>query len=382
MDERAQRRWRDRLAMAMARRLRAWAEAVLPEPSGTGNAPRAAVPRQEEAPPSGTPAGWLKDVQGLQAGPPADWVEFVRRNARNAPVRMANRISAPRPAPAEPPAPQPALAAAGEVRTAEVVPTVVPQPPRRESTEGTPFIPGTPVSPKGWLSQPQAGSRAGQRAGTPRPPAFETPGVSTPRVILSPVFQELPVERPRARPVPRFEPREASPTVPSRNEVLGQLLRPGPQAQPPDSRADAHSPAVPERTTADGPAVARTLAPIASRPRHSEVRSEEAAKPREQPPAALPFWSEEPAVERRADSGQEPQEDLAALIERSWPDLAEKEEQQQAQPPTTPPERPEPRWSAPWPDLPEALSADPAEAGALLRQWERLSRLDREQRGE
>jgi hypothetical protein len=87
-------------------------------------------------------------------------------------------------------------------------------------------------------------------------------------------------------------------------------------------------------------------------------------------------------VERRADSGQEPQEDLAALIERSWPDLAEKEEQQPAQPPATPPERPGIRWSAPWPELPEALPADPAEAGALLRQWERLSRLDREQRGE
>ena len=367
MDERAQRRWRGRLARAMVRRLRAWAEAVLAEPAGTGPALRLEVPPQEEASPSGTPAGWLKDVQGLKASPPADWVEFVRRNARNAPVRMANRVSAPRLAPAEPPAPQPALPAACEVRTAEVAPTVVPQPPRRESSEGTSFIPGTPVSPKGWLSEPQAGPRAGQRAGTPRPPASATPGASTPRVSLPPVFQELPVERPRARPVPRFEPREASPTGPSRSEVLGQLLRPGPQAQPPDSRADAY---------------ARILTPILSRPRHSEVRSAVKARPREQPSAALPFWSEEPAVERRADSGQGPQEDLAALIERSWPDLAEKEEQQQAQPPTTLPERSEIRWSAPWPDLPEAPSADPAEAGALLRQWERLSRLDREQRGE
>jgi hypothetical protein len=212
----------------MARKLKAWAEALLAEPSGTGPALRIEVPRQEETSPPGTPAGWLKDVEGLKAGPPADWVEFVRRNARSAPVRMANRVSAPRSEPAEPPAPRPALPAAREVRTAEVAPTVVPQPPRRESTEGTSFIPGTPISPKGWLSEPQAGSRSRQRAGTSRPPVFETPGVSARRVGLAPVFQELPVEHPRARPMPRFEPREASPTVPSRREVLGQLLRPGP----------------------------------------------------------------------------------------------------------------------------------------------------------
>jgi hypothetical protein len=88
-------------------------------------------------------------------------------------------------------------------------------------------------------------------------------------------------------------------------------------------------------------------------------------------------------VERQTASEQEPQEDLATLIERSWPDLAEKKEaQRQVQPLSVAPERPEIRWSGPWPELPEPSPAESAEAGAVLRQWERLSQLDREQRGE
>lgn len=339
MDEQAQRRWRDRLARAMARRIE--------------------VPPQEEASPSGPPTGWLKDVEGLKAGPPADWVEFVRRNARNAPARMANRSPAPRPAPAESPAPRPSLPAA--------------------RAEGTPFLPGTPTSPKGWpfMGEFQAVPRAEQRAETPRAPAIEMPGVAAPRGVPAPAFQELPVKRP----VPRFEPREVPLFVPPRSVVPEQVPHPGPQVHPLASRAEGHDPAEPERTRADGPRVPRTLEPTTPRPRHSEVRSAVAAEPRERSTAAYP-WSEEPAVERRAAPEPEPQEELSTLIERSWPDLAEKEERQPAQPPSAPPERPEIRWSGPWPDLPEAPPSELAEAGALLRQWERLGLLDREQRGE
>ena len=87
-------------------------------------------------------------------------------------------------------------------------------------------------------------------------------------------------------------------------------------------------------------------------------------------------------MERQRRPEQEPQEDLSTLIERSWPDLAEREERRLAQQPSEAPARPEIRWTGPWPDLPEVLPAEPAEAEALLRQWERLTRLDREQRGE
>jgi hypothetical protein len=68
-------------------------------------------------------------------------------------------------------------------------------------------------------------------------------------------------------------------------------------------------------------------------------------------------------VELQRAPEQEHQEDLSTLIERSWPDLLEKEERQLAQ-------------------CPDVLPAESAETEALLRQWERLTRLDREQRGE
>jgi hypothetical protein len=93
-------------------------------------------------------------------------------------------------------------------------------------------------------------------------------------------------------------------------------------------------------------------------------------------------WSEEPAVVRQRDPVQEIQEDLPALIERSWPPLAERTERELELSPQAEPMPAEARRSGPWPDLPEPPPAESAEAGALLRQWERLGRLDREQRGE
>lgn len=370
MDERAQKRsWRDRLTSAMARRLKAWAKAVLSEPS-------------EAKPASSPPTGWIKDVQGLKSGPPADWVEFVQRNARNGPARMANRASAPRPA-ASAELPQPSPSAKREVRTEEMAPTVVPQPPGREITEGAPALPGTPALPKGpsLMDEIQAVPRAEQRVETSGASAFETPRAAAPRAAPVPTFEEIMMERPMDRPMHRFASREASSPVPSRREVPEQVPGPEQQVHPPASRADPHGPSEPERTRADGPLVARILAPFTSRPQHSRGRSAEAAAPRELIPAAYP-WSEEPAVERQIAPGQEPQEDLSTLIERSWPDLLEKEDRQLAQWPSETPARPEIRWTGPWPDLPDVLPAESAETEALLRQWERLTRLDREQRGE
>lgn len=276
--------------------------------------------------------GWVREVQGLKSGPPADWAEFVRRNARNVPARIASPGSAPRPAPAEPPAPQPSRAAAHEVRPEEVAPM---------------------------------------------------PKASVLRVVRAPEFQELRVERPVERAMPRFEHREASPIVSPRNEVPEQVPRPGLQVHPPASRAETYGSAVPERTGDHAQMMARVLATTTSSPGQPGEHFTAAAGSRVQPPLNYP-WSEESAAGRRTAPEQGPQEDLATLIERSWPDLAEKEEQALAQPPGPAPERPEIRWSGPWPDLPEEASPPESveEAGALLRQWERLSRLDREQRGE
>lgn len=353
MDERAQRRrWRDRLMRAVARRLKAWAEAVFTEPSGA-------------RPASSPPTGWLKDMQRLKSGPPADWVEFVQRNARNGPARMANRVSAPRPAAsAEPPPPQ-----------------LSPLAPRR--VRGEAALPGTPAPPKGpsFMGEIPAVPRAEQRVETSGASAIETPRAVVPRRAPAPTFQEFRVERPMERPMHLFEPREAASPVPTRREVPEQVPSPGQQVHPPASRADAHGPSAPERTRADGSLVARILAPFTSRPQHTEARSAAAAVPRERSPVAYP-WGEEPAVERLIAPEQEPQEDLPTLIERSWPDLLEKEERQVTRPPRETPARPEILWTGPWPDLPEVLPAESAEAEALLRQWERLTRLDREQRGE
>jgi hypothetical protein len=179
----------------------------------------------------------------------------------------------------------------------------------------------------------------------------------------------------------RFEPREASSPVPPRREVSEQVPSLGQQVHPQASQADAHGSSEPETPRADGSLVARILAPFTSRPQQSEARSAAAAVPRERIPAAYP-WGEEPAVEHQDAPEQQPQEDLSTLIERSWPDLLENEGRQIARPPSETPARSEIRWTGPWPDLPEALPAESAEAEALMRQWERLTRLDREQRGE
>jgi hypothetical protein len=368
VDERAQKRsWRDRLTRAMTHRLKAWAQAVFSEPSGAGAALKTEVPPQEEASPSSPPTGWLKDMQGLKSGPPADWVQFVRRNARNGPARMANRISVPQPAPsAEPPPPQLSPLATRGVRAEEMA-----------------ALPGTPAPPKGtsFMGEIPAVPRAEQRIETSGASAIETPRAVAPRAVPAPKFQELHMERPMDRPMNRFEPPEVSSPVPPRREVPEQASRPGQQVHPLASRADAHDPSQPERARDDGSLVARLLAPFTPRPQHSEDRFAAVAVPHERIPAAYP-WGEEPTVERQHAPEQEPQEDLSTLIERSWPDLLEKEERQQAQRPSEALARPEIRWTGPWPDLPEVLPAESAETEALLRQWERLTRLDREQRGE
>jgi hypothetical protein len=81
-------------------------------------------------------------------------------------------------------------------------------------------------------------------------------------------------------------------------------------------------------------------------------------------------------------SPRESPEDLDTLIARSWPPFANEAESKQAPAPPVEPEPLAARVGGPWPELLEPPPSESAEAQSVLRQWERLSRLDREQRGE
>ena len=96
MDEQAKSRWRDMLLSTLARRVRGWAENVLSEPSAPQE-PSAAPPAGMRSEPTGIPPiHWLRDVQRLRAGPPADWMERVQKGAphllRSLPKPVAPRL--------------------------------------------------------------------------------------------------------------------------------------------------------------------------------------------------------------------------------------------------------------------------------------------------
>jgi hypothetical protein len=93
-------------------------------------------------------------------------------------------------------------------------------------------------------------------------------------------------------------------------------------------------------------------------------------------------WKEEPSAAPRRPSRQIPLEDLDTLINRSWPPLANEAEPKRDSVPPMAPEPLEKHRGGPWPELAEPPPTDSTEAEAALRQWERLSRLDREQQGE
>ena len=93
-------------------------------------------------------------------------------------------------------------------------------------------------------------------------------------------------------------------------------------------------------------------------------------------------WKEEPPAAPRRPSRQLPPEDLDTLINRSWPPLANEAEPKRASVSPVAPGPLEEHRGGPWPELPEPSPADATEAEAALRQWERLSRFEREQRGE
>jgi hypothetical protein len=385
VDERSQNRWRRRLVRAVARRLRAWAEAVLseaPRPGAAGG-PALAVPTvgpvegaREEA--EGPPAQWLRDVQALRAAsaPPADWVARVRQGAPQLLARV-ERMSAPRarefvPAAVEAPsrrerqaepleaasADQPERAAPRTRRTADSVEA------RSKPLEAQAAALRGPPLPSG------EGRGEGARDRVPRPtaraqwmnphpsPLPKGEGTSTGTTSSG---HELP-------PVPR-----------TRSLGPATLTQAEPPSAPTTSRSETPLPPASEPPRSPAPKVVRPPAPI-------EPLATRVAAPGEQPvpppPPAYP-WNSEPHVSH----GRVPRMDRPILRTTQapdpWPKLVE-QFVSEAQPPAgAPSEAPEPRQlGGPWPELPESPQPDPVDGAILLQQWERLSRLDREQRGE
>lgn len=355
---------RDVLVRVVAQRLKAWAEAVLAEAeTGAGSEPaRAPVAPQGaaarvEAPPraappepvehedsEGPPAQWLRDVEALRGGPPADWLRHARRSA--APPRdRVERRNAVRPASAVVEPASTSTPASSEAREMEVLraePALLPE----DWQESVP----QPPAPRGeWLTPPRGPSgreRAGQQ---PAPSRVEPP---EPSVVPPAEAVEPSVARPAPSPEPWVEPRPARPSVAAepRVEAPVRALRseePAPPRAPePVAPRDAPLPPVPFRRSEPAPLV-ETLAPLPARPSMPEGNI---LAPAPAAPARSSLFEDE-APSRRLGPSASPE-----------------------------PSTSQDRW--PWPELPEHSTSDTADGAVLLLYWERLNRLDREQRGE
>jgi hypothetical protein len=330
--ERAQSRWRDRLLRALARWIKAWAESILaqaPEPEEQPPAPPPA-PREvaRARPPSEPPPQWVRDVQSLQAGPPADWVERVRRGA---PQLLSPSERAPSRRHAAPPSPPIAAPAVGKHEAPRVEPPLVEEPrPRvrsggedaRGEAEERPSRPSGPSAPEP-VRQPYRLAQTGR---------LESRTLEQTRIIAPPTKSTL--AQPESGhagsarpPATSLEPREGASTA----------------------WAEAVVPSVSRQPAPSAPAPTRGPDPVERREWHADSSS---------PP-----------------SGREPAPGNAPSAQPSlpWPPLP-KESLLEAG--SELPSR------GPWTELPDAPPTEPSEGAALLLQWERLERLDREQRGE
>ncbi len=337
MDERSQSRWRDVLVRSVARRVKAWAEAVLAQevrPSEPAPAPREAV---RAAPPGGLPVQWLRDVQALRMGPPADWMERVRRGAPHLLARV-ERVPGPTPAP-------------------------VPSRPAEPSWEDK-----LPKS-RPRESADTESSRAGPRTPPKRPAAPSEPlrSAQPQAPVHAEVFKLRVIE-------------QDSPTTP-RVTPPAPVAHHGPELIQPPPRAEMFGPAEPRQAETFAPVPPRTPAPAESRSWHSSPPPEDSVE-RRAPPVASSPWGTAPAAKRSAAPELAPGEELSPLVPHPWPVLPEEPGQAPMPSPTVSSEASEPRRSGPWPDLPETPFTEAPDASALLLQRERLSRLGREQRGE
>jgi len=337
------------LMRAVAQSLKTWAEAVLleagePGPPEAPVPPRAAAPRREvpaapvpreparEETADGPPAQWLRDVQALRGGPPADWLKHARRSA-GAPVE---RPVVPEPSPL--PVVEAPSEESREVEVERAEPSLLPaewkeSAPRPQPLRGEwPRLPRGPAGRERLEEQPVV-----PRSEPPSPPAAAPLEPRAPLVTRPPHSSELRGEPPPARSVASAEPRV---------EAAAPALRREEPAPTPVSESVAPSaeslPSLPARRSAPAQLV-EALAPLPSRP-YAPVGNVMA------PPASQ-------ALASRQEEPPSP----------AWPALPE-------------PSSVQDHW--PWPVLPEPPSTEAADSALLLLYWERLNRLDREQRGE
>jgi len=370
-----------RLLRAVARRLRRWADFVLRDEAG--------VPASEASQPPAPPPAPV----GEDDGPPAHWVERVRRAAPELLRPPAGRSRPVRPPPSTPPQPEPRGA-----------PREMP-PERRFPPTDTPFAsPQAPEGPGRPPAEEEASSRevpAPPRQGASAGPAEARPpspsGVNLrphparpepPPMRFAPVPTASAGEPPGAvAPPPALSPSPAdagdagSPTARGARSFFpaegGGPRPPGvPPVRPPEQAIQAALDRAPTPRRASPPPAATVegLAPPAGdarRERPSEAARlfwPEAAAPRGDRPdrAASRFRSDLPEPGRDRLDGAAP---------RFWPDLPEPGDDRV--------DLASPRF---WPELPGAApraarGADELDIEAPLSAQERRRRIDREQRG-
>ncbi|MFY2562052.1 hypothetical protein ACN469_30945 [Corallococcus terminator] len=424
---------------AVARKMKAWAESVLSEeesdfaaalaqahvPSepashpGTEGASSPAASVTVTAPPVGLgpPEHWLRDIQGRRAGgPPADWVARVRK--------VAPHLVEGLPEPKEPlPVSEAHLSfrarmlLAGTTDTsASARPTVsapireasrsavLPELSARRAAPQASLVPGAPVSMRrdssgpgtgregsvsapreepSWASKAKPLSPAPPFASPPVTPVSMSPGRRSGEVPVTPVPSLMLGGQPFSNPVVVA----SSPASPV--EVCVPLL--GEEERERSLCASGFPQGI---SASQALALQRDGASVVSAPpkRASPRPTDEPWMRRRRP--VEPQEQELEAVRRDASH-----ESTAPFAPRTWTEAAEDswrgarpltreetstsrfatpvgEEPRGASEDAAPPEQ------ASWPELPSALSPDSPDVTEELRQWARLRRLEREQRGE
>lgn len=329
-------------------------------PPGEAAPPSALMP-PEQAEPSGPPEHWVREVLSRRGGPPADWVERVRKGAPHLLERMGLRYR---------------LGQIPPEVAASLVAVERPEPAPESLEEEAPSEAPTPSVESLEAGAPRAEPRPFMPVEPPRPERREVAPVPVPQV-------------------PRIEPGVERPVGPP---VSRSLASPAPKRAPAEAPAPVRAPREEARAEAparevEAPRVSRQRAPVVARAPLPPVERAPAMQP--SPPVVRAPEFEPPAPEVAAPTGGAV---LASAPPMEAERLAYRGSQASAREPTF---RPSPagrsrtevlrvdvpvptlaaREARVWPELPEAQGAESVDGVAVLREWERLRRLDREQRG-
>ncbi|MCP3141710.1 hypothetical protein [Pyxidicoccus xibeiensis] len=418
MAETSQTWWRGAWVRAVARTVKAWAEAVLSEEARTAAVPRPEAPGPTPAAPKDAgneatgAAGssvealeerWLRDVQARQRGAAADWEARVKRRAPHLLEGMTREGRAPpRPRVASP---RPGALPFARTAVKELHPVMRPEPPQREhdvevrrDARSEAPVPVGAVGAARAPEPPPAPAPLPTRTGEARP----EPGPDA----VPPMRQEsswgLGLELPAAftsRPSPVAGPARAAPPAPrSENGTPARRSRwddlPA-FADEPSPRELRAVPLLPEeeRTLTE---LISMLPPVTvPRPRPSVgegngavSRMEDREAPRNRvtfsvdddawagAQSHLPWGVREPAASASSPVPVVPvvPVPVAPVTPQGFPSLEGEARSTGGAPASEP--------AHPWPELPPAPPEENVEVATELRQWERLRRLDREQRGE